>query len=198
MPLRPRILFLLFLALAVMASAPAAFARGGNYSFEGGTGAQRAQVENALAASSFDWSVVASQVTIHIGRNMDSHATPGDVWLDARLLDSGRFSWGVVQHEFAHQVDFLLLTQENRVELQRLLGAKAWCWDTSGFEHADYGCERFASTLASDGLTNEEIGKRLFLSPETVRTHVQKAMRRLEADTRTQAVALALRQSLIG
>jgi hypothetical protein len=148
MLLRPRILVPLLLALAVMASAPAAFARGENYSFEGGTGAQRAQVEKALSASSFDWSVVRSQVTIHIGRNMDSHATPGDVWLDARLLDSGRFSWGVVQHEFAHQVDFLLLTEENRVELQRLLGAKAWCWDTSGFEHADYGCERFASTLA--------------------------------------------------
>ena len=49
-----------------------------------------------------------------------------------------------------------------------------------------------------DGLTNEEVGKRLFLSPETVRTHVQKAMRRLEADTRTQAVAVTLRQSLIG
>ena len=47
--------------------------------------------------------------------------------------------------------------------------------------------------LLADGLSNEEIGKRLFLSPETVRTHVQKAMRRLEADTRTQAVALALR-----
>jgi DNA-binding NarL/FixJ family response regulator len=52
--------------------------------------------------------------------------------------------------------------------------------------------------LLADGLSNEEIGKRLFLSPETVRTHVQKAMRRLEADTRTQAVALALRQSIIG
>jgi hypothetical protein len=132
----------------VMVSAPAAFARGGCYSFEGGCGAQRAPVEKDLSASSFEWSLVASQVTIHIGRNMDSHATPGDVWLDARLLDSGRFSWGVVQHEFAHQVDFLLLTEENRVQLQRLLGAKAWCWDTSGFEHADYGCERFASTLA--------------------------------------------------
>ena len=48
----------------------------------------------------------------------------------------------------AHTIDFFLLTQENRVELQRLLGAKAWCWDTSGFKHADYGCERFASTLA--------------------------------------------------
>jgi hypothetical protein len=139
-----------------MASAPVAFARGGNYFFEGGTGAQRAQVEKALEASSFDWSVVRSQVTIHIGPNIDSHATPGDVWLDARLLDSGRFSWGVVQHEFAHQVDFLLLTQENRLELERRLGAKAWCWDTSGYEHAEYGCERFASTLAWAYWTNSD------------------------------------------
>jgi DNA-binding CsgD family transcriptional regulator len=37
----------------------------------------------------------------------------------------------------------------------------------------------------------------MFISPETVRTHVQKAMRRLDANTRTQAVAMALRQSLI-
>jgi DNA-binding NarL/FixJ family response regulator len=44
---------------------------------------------------------------------------------------------------------------------------------------------------------NEEIGKRLFISPETVRTHLRKAMAKLEADTRTQAVATALRQSLI-
>jgi DNA-binding NarL/FixJ family response regulator len=57
--------------------------------------------------------------------------------------------------------------------------------------------EREVLRLLADGLSNEEIGKRLFLSPETVRTHVQKAMRRLEADTRTQAVAVALRQSLI-
>lgn len=58
--------------------------------------------------------------------------------------------------------------------------------------------EREVLRLLADGLTNQEIGKQLFLSPETVRTHVQKAMRRLEADTRTQAVALALKQSLIG
>jgi DNA-binding NarL/FixJ family response regulator len=58
--------------------------------------------------------------------------------------------------------------------------------------------EREVLRLLADGLSNEEIGKQLFLSPETVRTHVQKAMRRLEADTRTQAVALALRKSLIG
>ncbi|HVM17238.1 MAG TPA: response regulator transcription factor [Gaiellaceae bacterium] len=57
--------------------------------------------------------------------------------------------------------------------------------------------ERDVLRLLADGLSNEEIGKRLFISPETVRTHVRKAMAKLDADTRTQAVATALRQSLI-
>jgi DNA-binding NarL/FixJ family response regulator len=57
--------------------------------------------------------------------------------------------------------------------------------------------ERDVLRLLADGLSNEEIGKRLFISPETVRTHVRKAMAKLAADTRTQAVAEALRQSLI-
>ena len=57
--------------------------------------------------------------------------------------------------------------------------------------------ERETLRLLADGLSNEEIGKRLHISPETVRTHVRKAMAKLEADTRTQAVATALRQSLI-
>ena len=57
--------------------------------------------------------------------------------------------------------------------------------------------ERDILRLLADGLSNEEIGTRLFISPETVRTHVRKAMSKLEADTRTQAVATALRQSII-
>ena len=57
--------------------------------------------------------------------------------------------------------------------------------------------ERDVLRLLADGLSNEEIGKSLFISPETVRTHVRKAMTKLDADTRTQAVATALRQSLI-
>jgi DNA-binding NarL/FixJ family response regulator len=57
--------------------------------------------------------------------------------------------------------------------------------------------ERETLRLLADGLANEEIGKRLHISPETVRTHVRKAMAKLEADTRTQAVATALRQSII-
>jgi len=57
--------------------------------------------------------------------------------------------------------------------------------------------ERDVLRLLADGLSNEEIGKRLFISAETVRTHVRKAMGKLDADTRTQAVAKALRQRVI-
>lgn len=57
--------------------------------------------------------------------------------------------------------------------------------------------ERDVLRLLADGLANEEIGKRLFISAETVRTHVRKAMAKLDADTRTQAVARALRDRLI-
>lgn len=57
--------------------------------------------------------------------------------------------------------------------------------------------ERDVLRLLADGLSNDEIGKRLFISGETVRTHVRKAMDKLGADTRTQAVAVALRDHLI-
>ena len=57
--------------------------------------------------------------------------------------------------------------------------------------------ERDVLRLLADGLSNEEIGKRLFISAETVRTHVRKAMEKLDADTRTAAVARALRDNLI-
>jgi DNA-binding NarL/FixJ family response regulator len=57
--------------------------------------------------------------------------------------------------------------------------------------------EREILRLLADGQRYEEIGKQLFIAPETVRTHVRNAMKRLDAETRTQAVAMALRQSLI-
>lgn len=44
----------------------------------------------------------------------------------------------------------------------------------------------------AEGLTGEEIARRLVLSPETVRTHVRNAMEKLDARTRTEAVVKAL------
>ncbi len=46
--------------------------------------------------------------------------------------------------------------------------------------------------LLAEGLTGREIARRLFLSPETVRTHIRNATNRLGAKTRVQAVAIML------
>jgi hypothetical protein len=126
-----------------------ALAGGGTYVFDGGTASEQQQVRAGLDASSFDWSVVPARITIHIQRGLaGSYAVPGQIWLDADLLDSGRFSWGVVQMEYAHQVHFLLLDDEQRAFLTTALGAKAWCWERAGLSHGENACERFAATLA--------------------------------------------------
>jgi DNA-binding NarL/FixJ family response regulator len=57
--------------------------------------------------------------------------------------------------------------------------------------------EREVLRLLAEGMSNEQMGAELFISPQTVRTHVQKAMAKLGAQTRVQAVATALRESLI-
>ncbi len=57
--------------------------------------------------------------------------------------------------------------------------------------------EREVLRLLADGMRNEQVARQLSISPLTVRSHVKNAMRKLEADTRTEAVAKALRESLI-
>jgi hypothetical protein len=125
-----------------------ASAGGGHYTFVGGTRAERQTVVAALEASSFDWSLIGTQITIVIDRGVDSQAVPGTIWLDADLLDAGIFAWGVVQHEYAHQVDYALFDATMRTQLLSALGGHAWCYTTAELPHGDYGCERFASTLA--------------------------------------------------
>lgn len=130
------------------AAPAAAQARAATVVFEGGTPAQRLQVTKALAASTFDWSLLPS-ITVHISENPAVEATAGDVYIASSLLDAGRFAWGVVQHEFAHQVDFFLLNDTTRAQFMQQLGGSTWCEDDAGgLKHSDYGCERFASTLA--------------------------------------------------
>jgi DNA-binding CsgD family transcriptional regulator len=51
--------------------------------------------------------------------------------------------------------------------------------------------------LLARGLSGEQIAERLYLSPETVRTHIRNAMERMGAHTRAQLVALALDRDLI-
>jgi PAS domain S-box-containing protein len=57
--------------------------------------------------------------------------------------------------------------------------------------------EREITRLLARGLSGEKIARELFLSPETVRTHIRNAMEHVGARTRPHLVAVALREGLI-
>ena len=105
-----RLFVMLALALTVgSVCIEPALASGGRYTVVGGTARNTAEVKKALNASRFDWSLVPEQITIHVVPGKEASSTPGHIWLSPELLSSGMFAWGIVQHEYAHQVDFFLL-----------------------------------------------------------------------------------------
>lgn len=57
--------------------------------------------------------------------------------------------------------------------------------------------EREVMSMAATGLTNEEIAERMFVSPFTVRTHIHRAMSKLDARDRAQLVAIAYQSGLV-
>ena len=57
--------------------------------------------------------------------------------------------------------------------------------------------EREVLALVGQGLTNEEIGKQLFLSPLTAKTHVSRIMAKLAARDRVQLVVVAYETGLV-
>jgi DNA-binding NarL/FixJ family response regulator len=57
--------------------------------------------------------------------------------------------------------------------------------------------EREVLQLLANGRTNDETAQEVGLSPATVRTYVENAMHKLKADSRTHAVAVAVRLGLI-
>jgi hypothetical protein len=137
----------LLVAVVALVFAGQALAGGGNYTFSGGTKAEQANVKAALDASSFNWSIVPAQITIRIGPGFPSAAWQGTISLDSNVVDAGSLAWGTIMHEYAHQVDYFVLTDAQRGAIQASLGGKSW-WFKPGLVHSDLTCERFASTLA--------------------------------------------------
>lgn len=57
--------------------------------------------------------------------------------------------------------------------------------------------ERDVLSLLTTGVSNKEIGKQLYLSPDTVKTHLGSIYRKLGVRGRAEAVAVTLRKSLL-
>jgi hypothetical protein len=144
----------LAVAVAAVALVAVPTARGGgHYVLDGGTAAERHGVVAALEASSFDWSLVPGQTTIHIVRG----------------------------------ADYTLLDDELRARFLKLLGAHEWCYESvEALAHGNYGCERFASTLAWSYWQSPENSMRptsptdesAAVSPRRFRAALDSALRR--------------------
>ncbi len=58
--------------------------------------------------------------------------------------------------------------------------------------------EREVLALVARGLSNDEIGTQLFMSPATAKTHVSRAMSKLAARTRAELVVVAYETGFVG
>ncbi len=95
--------------------------------------------------------------------------------------------------------DSLLSPRATRVVIERLLTTPSA--DSPGPGAADLsvltGREREIVALVATGLSNDEIAGRLYVSPLTAKTHVNRAMAKLGARDRAQLVVLAYRSGLV-
>ena len=143
-------LFFMLVAFAGLLAARAQ-AAGGAYVIEGGSAEAQATLRAALDVSRFDFSRIPEPITIRITRCGCAGAKPGLIVLDEDVvLDTSlgrKYAWGLIQHEYSHQVDYSLFQDDDRAALRRLLGGRDWCYETAGLSHEDHGCERFAEVF---------------------------------------------------
>jgi DNA-binding CsgD family transcriptional regulator len=109
---------------------------------------------------------------------------------------------GRVMHHNPYIQPLLRCAHERNIQrpfaekILEMLGAPLNAMEAAGGEALS---EREMEVLRvmAEGLGNKEIGARLFVSEATVKTHVQRILRKLDAATRTQAVTRARELMLI-
>ena len=82
------------------------------------------------------------------------------------------------------------------VRLRNLLNRRT-APDASRFARRLTKREHEVLALMAEGLQHQEIGRRLFISPKTVSTHVEHILRKLEARGRAQAISIAYRHRIL-
>lgn len=139
--------------------------------------------------------------------------TPRDGWarmevLWAELLRRGRITGDYdVLFEDGSQLDVFFSAVANALPGQHLIGFVPADWPDDELGGVDEphsqpqgplsGREREILTLIAEGVSLTGIAQRLTISVATVRTHANKAYRKLGARNRAHAIALALRHGLI-
>ena len=92
------------------------------------------------------------------------------------------------------------LARRGRVDLARANGGSGRAAGRPGVQDGLVPLtprEREVIRLVADGLTNRQVGERLFISEKTASVHVSNLLAKLNASGRAEAVAIAARQGLL-
>ncbi len=92
--------------------------------------------------------------------------------------------------------DALLAPSITRTLIQRYITQPLSTGPATGLDHLTTR-EREALALVAQGLSNDEIADRMVISPLTAKTHVNRAMTKLQARDRAQLVVLAYESGLV-
>ncbi|MFF5798316.1 response regulator [Streptomyces albogriseolus] len=108
----------------------------------------------------------------------------------------------ILPEDFLHSVrvaargDALLAPAITRTLIDRYVTQPPPALTGSGLEELT-GRERETVALAAHGLSNDEIARRLVISPATAKTHINRAMAKLHARDRAQLVVFAYESGLV-
>jgi len=139
-----------------------------------------------------DLAKVAPQARVLV---VSSQAAPSSV---RRALSAGAAGYLPKRSSDRDLVAAIRLVAEGSGYVDPELGAKLVTPDGSTALEPLSERERDVLQLLSLGYTNQEIGKKLFISVRTVDTHRAHIMRKLELETRAELVMFALANGVIG
>ena len=180
---------------------------------------EREDLAQLLARSGF---AVAAAANGHEALEIAHEALPVLVVLEVALGDlSGYEVCRSLRAEFGSELPIVFLSGLVRNHTTAWLGFSSGQMTTSSSHTRRMSCSReFADSSSvrsplltahtslrsarwrccsqlAEGLTQDEIGERLFISPKTVGTHIEHILAKLGVRRRAQAIALAYKQRLI-
>lgn len=120
-----------------------------------------------------------------------------DAALVSDALDAGALGFALKDAPLDDVVRAIETVAKGTIYVDPVLAATLATNRRAGERRALSPREREVLRMLASGGSYAEIGGELFLSPDTVRAHAQRAMAKLGARTRTQAVAVAMRSAII-
>jgi DNA-binding NarL/FixJ family response regulator len=126
----------------------------------------------------------------------------GDVWLDARatkevvVMATGE-NVPISQHKSAGESEPKLAPVGNFERKTPVVPVPVTAISDRGPYESLSAREVEVLALLVEGLTNREIGERLFITRDTVKTHIRHIMEKLAASDRTDAAVKAIRHKIV-